>query len=74
MDMAVLAPTAAVHSVWALDHAMCQSFDVLWWKLLEESGREMSLADVRKCIGKRREREGADVVSGVSTDPAHGLR
>jgi hypothetical protein len=31
----------------ALDHAMGQRPDVLWWKLFEESGREASLAGVR---------------------------
>ena len=47
----------------ALEHAMGQSTDVLWWKLFQGSGREMSLADVRRWIAKRHDKETAAAVS-----------
>ncbi|MGH3927900.1 MAG: hypothetical protein ACRDTT_34405, partial [Pseudonocardiaceae bacterium] len=58
----------------ALDHAMGQSLDVLWWKLLEGSGQEKSLKEVLEWIGERRERKPADAASGGATDPARGLQ
>ncbi len=41
----------------ALDHAMGQSLDVVWWKVFEGLGREVSLEDVRRWNGKHRERD-----------------
>lgn len=38
----------------ALDHAMGQSLDVLWWKVFDESGWDVSLEDVREWIVQRR--------------------
>lgn len=58
----------------ALDQAMGQSPEVLWWTLLQGTEGEVSLTDVRQWIARRRDKETADAGSGRSTDPAHGLR
>ena len=44
----------------ALDYAMRQSLDVVWWKVFVELGREVSLEDVRRWNGERREKNVAD--------------
>jgi hypothetical protein len=43
----------------ALDYAMMQSLDVVWWKVFVELGREVSLEDVRRRNGERREKDAA---------------
>jgi hypothetical protein len=43
----------------ALDYAMRQSLDVVWWKVFVELGREVSLEDVRRWNGERREKDAA---------------
>lgn len=43
----------------ALDYAMGQSLDVVWWKVFGGLGREVSLADVRRWNGERREKDAA---------------
>ena len=43
----------------AVDYAMRQSLDVVWWKVFAELGREVSLEDVRRWNGKRREKDEA---------------
>ncbi|HSL07305.1 MAG TPA: hypothetical protein VK887_04910 [Pseudonocardiaceae bacterium] len=43
----------------ALDYAMMQSLDVVWWKVFVELGREVSLEDVRRWNGERREKDAA---------------
>jgi 3-methyladenine DNA glycosylase AlkD len=52
---------------------MGQTLDVLWWKLFEGSGQEVSLEEVREWIEERRKWETADTVSDESTDAAGGL-
>lgn len=44
----------------ALDYAMRQSLDVVWWKVFVELGREVSLEDVRRWNGERQEKNAAD--------------
>ncbi len=41
----------------ALDYATRQSLDVVWWKVLGELGRNMSLEDVRRWNAERREKD-----------------
>lgn len=38
----------------ALDHAMGQNLDVVWWRVFEGLGREVSLEEVREWVEKRR--------------------
>ena len=56
----------------ALDHAMGQTVDVLWWKLFEAWGQEWSLDEVREWVEARRECETADAVPDGSPDPVRG--
>jgi hypothetical protein len=56
----------------ALDYAMGQSADVLWWEVFEGSEQGVSLEEVRDWVEERRECETAGVVPDGSTDPAHG--
>jgi hypothetical protein len=49
----------------ALDYAMRQSLDVVWWKVFVELGREVSLEDVRRWNGERREKDARP--AGVSS-------
>ncbi|MGH3938636.1 MAG: hypothetical protein ACRDTG_08350, partial [Pseudonocardiaceae bacterium] len=44
----------------ALDQAMGQSPDVLWWTLFGTAGCDRSLADVREWVAERRDTETAD--------------
>lgn len=53
----------------ALDHAMGQSPDVLWWRLFGIAGWDVSLADVREWIAERRDNETAGVGSEKSPNP-----
>ncbi|MGQ0719703.1 MAG: hypothetical protein ACT4NP_20765 [Pseudonocardiales bacterium] len=41
----------------ALDHVMGQSLDVVWWKVFGGLEQEVSLADVRRWHGDRREKD-----------------
>jgi hypothetical protein len=61
VDVAVLASASAVHGVAALDYAMRQSLDVVWWKVFVELGREVSLEDVRRWNDERQEKNAADL-------------
>ncbi|MGH3751739.1 MAG: hypothetical protein ACRDRP_03420 [Pseudonocardiaceae bacterium] len=49
----------------ALDLAMGQSLDVVWWRLLEAVGRKWSLAEARAWVAGRAADAGAP-------DPPHG--
>ncbi|MGH4007557.1 MAG: hypothetical protein ACRDTH_05210 [Pseudonocardiaceae bacterium] len=52
----------------ALDQAIGQGLDVVWWKVFDGLGQQVSLADVRQWNGEQREKDAAGrSIQGVAS-------